>query len=272
MKRLHHKVREERQRIAQRLATELEGDGNVAFAYLYGSFLDSTPFHDIDVGVYLDNVRVVRTTARDLDLAQRLSDTARMLVDVRILNVAPVSFLYHVLRGQLLFCRDDAGLAEVMEQAISRYLDIAPGNPGSIFCMKLNPDLIRARCNEIGESVSRLERLQGLSREQFLADQDTLDIACYRLLVAIEAALALCYHVSATRLRKVPEEYAECFGILREASILPEELAGRLQQMARFRNLLVHMYWKIDYGRVFDVLHDNLNDLRAFSGAVLRLL
>ena len=52
--------------------------------------------------------------------------------------------------------------------------------------MKLNPDLVRARCTEVEESVSRLERFRSLSREQFLADQDTLDLACYRLLVAIE--------------------------------------------------------------------------------------
>ena len=93
----------------------------------------------------------------------------------------------------------------------------------------------------------------------------------YRLLVAIEAALALCYHVSAKRLRKVPEEYAECFGMLRDAGILPAELAGRLQRMARSRNLLVHMYWKIAYGQVFDVIQQNLGDLRAFGAAVLRM-
>jgi uncharacterized protein YutE (UPF0331/DUF86 family) len=136
----------------------------------------------------------------------------------------------------------------------------------------LNPDLVRTRCAEIEESVGRLERLRALSREQFLADQDALDIACYRLLVAIEAALALCFHVSAKRLQKVPEEYAACFGILREAGILPAELAERLQRMARFRNLLVHMYWKIDYGHVFEVLHTDLDDLRAFARAVLHLL
>jgi len=146
------------------------------------------------------------------------------------------------------------------------------GDPGGICGVKLNPDLVRARCTEIEESVSRLERLRDLPRERFLADQDTLDIACYRLLVAMEAALAVCYHIAATRLRRVPEEYAECFGMLRDAGILPDELTGRLQQMARFRNLLVHMYWKIDYGQVFDVLQQNLGDLRAFSGAVLHLL
>lgn len=138
--------------------------------------------------------------------------------------------------------------------------------------MKLNADLVRVRCAEIEESVSRLERLRALSREAFLGDQDTLDVACYRLLVAIEAALALCYHVSATHLRKVPEEYAQCFGILHEAAILPSELAARLQRMARFRNLLVHMYWKVDYGVVYDVIQNSLEDLRAFSTAVARLI
>ena len=69
-------------------------------------------------------------------------------------------------------------------------------------------------------------------------------IASYRLLIAIEAALNLCYHVAAKRLKKVPEEYAECFAILSDAGIIPVDLSERLQKTARFRNLLVHMYWK----------------------------
>ena len=72
----------------------------------------------------------------------------------------------------------------------------------------LNSDLIRSRCREIEESLTRLEQLQDLTKEQFLNNQDTLDIACYRLLIAIEAALALCFHVSAKKLKKAPEEYA----------------------------------------------------------------
>lgn len=138
--------------------------------------------------------------------------------------------------------------------------------------MTLNTDLIRTRCNQIEESVSRLDRLQALSRDAFLADQDTLDLACYRLLVAIEAALALCYHVSAKRLHRVPEEYAQCFANLRDAGIIPADLTERLQQMARCRNLLVHMYWRIDYGQVYDILHRNLQDLRTFAAAIALLV
>ncbi|HXW05952.1 MAG TPA: HepT-like ribonuclease domain-containing protein [Vicinamibacterales bacterium] len=53
---------------------------------------------------------------------------------------------------------------------------------------------------------------------------------------------------------------------------MPAALSGRLQQMARFRNLLVHVYWTIDFNRVFDVLEHDVQDLREFSGLVAALL
>lgn len=138
--------------------------------------------------------------------------------------------------------------------------------------MTLDADVVRSRCAEIEEAVARLERLAALSREQFLADRDSQDIACYRLLVGIEAALALCYHVTARRLRKAPEDYAACFATLSEAGLVSQELSARLQQMARFRNLLVHIYWKLDYGRVYEIMRDDVGDLRRFASAMAALV
>ena len=80
--------------------------------------------------------------------------------------------------------------------------------------MSLNPELILKRCEEIAESLERLERIKKIDKDNFLNDQDLMDIASYRLLIAIEAALNLCYHVSAKQLKKIPREYAECFQIL----------------------------------------------------------
>lgn len=138
--------------------------------------------------------------------------------------------------------------------------------------MTLNPDVVRARCAEIEESVQRLEALAVLSPADFLADRDAQDIASYRLLVAIEAALALCYHVSSHRFRTAPADYAGCFALLGEAGVLAPDLTGRLQRMAKFRNLLVHVYWQVDYRRVHAVMRENLGDLRAFAAAVVALL
>ena len=139
--------------------------------------------------------------------------------------------------------------------------------------MTLNSDLVRARCQEIEDSLARLDELRkGLTKDQFLNDRDAQDIASYRLLVAIEAALALCYHVAAKRLRKVPEEYAECFKILADGGIIPGELSGQLQKTARFRNMLIHMYWKVDYGAVFEILNASLDELRIFSREIVKLV
>ncbi len=138
--------------------------------------------------------------------------------------------------------------------------------------MTLNPDVVRARCSEIEESVQRLEALAVVPLADFLADRDVQDIASYRLLVAIEAALALCYHVSSRRLRRTPEDYAGCFALLGDAGILEPALTERLRSMAKFRNLLVHVYWEVDHRRVHSAMRENLGDLRAFAAAVVALL
>jgi uncharacterized protein YutE (UPF0331/DUF86 family) len=136
----------------------------------------------------------------------------------------------------------------------------------------LDPEVVRGRCAEIEDALGRLERLAHLSRDEFLANSEAQELACYRLLIAIEAALALCYHVSARRLRRAPEDYAACFRVLSDAGLIDAALAARLQAMSRFRNLLVHMYWKLDYSRVYDIMHDHAEDLRQFAAAVAALV
>ena len=138
--------------------------------------------------------------------------------------------------------------------------------------MTLNPDLVRTRCAEIEESVQRHEALALLPPADFLANRDAQDIASYRLLVAIEAALALCYHVLSRRLRTAPADYAGCFALLGEAGILEPDLTERLKSMATFRNPLVHVYWKVDYRRVHAAMRENLGDLRVFAATVVALL
>ncbi|MBW2066568.1 MAG: DUF86 domain-containing protein [Deltaproteobacteria bacterium] len=138
--------------------------------------------------------------------------------------------------------------------------------------MKLDHDRIRARLQDISKSLIRLRRFQEVSKEDFLSDEDSQDIARSRLLTAIEAALNICYHISAKELKKVPEDYAECFQFLGDEHLIDPDLAVRLSQMARFRNRLVHLYWDIDYGQVYEIIKNDIDDLEEFSNQVVRLL
>ncbi|RMG89239.1 MAG: DUF86 domain-containing protein [Candidatus Dadabacteria bacterium] len=148
----------------------------------------------------------------------------------------------------------------------------SPTTPGRPLPMKIDPQRVRARLDDIRRSITRLRELLGEGRQKFTEDQDVQDIARSRLLVAIEAAIGLCFHVSAKHLGRVPEEYGQCFRILGEEGFLDPDLAGRLVAMARFRNRLVHLYWEIDFGQIYDFLPEGLEDLERFADRVGRLL
>ncbi|MCC2643569.1 MAG: uncharacterized protein K0S45_3982 [Nitrospira sp.] len=126
MSRRYGMEREKRQGLILQLAKELALERDVAFAYVHGSFLDAASFRDIDIGVYLDAIGPEGSMQSMVTMAARLSACAQLPVDVRILNQAPTSFLYHVLRGQLIMNRDDERLASLIEETTRHYLDASP--------------------------------------------------------------------------------------------------------------------------------------------------
>lgn len=123
---IYHLNPEERIRLIARIAGILESCGGVAFAYLFGSFLEGGPFRDVDVGLYLSDTPKDNFLETGAALSQHLSRELGVPADVRNLNVAPVSFLYHVIRGRLIFEKDEELRTRVVEQTIQRYLDLKP--------------------------------------------------------------------------------------------------------------------------------------------------
>ncbi len=97
----------------------------IAFAYVYGLFLDSESVHDVDVSLYLDDSQLPQRSEIPDTLTDRVTSAVELPVDVRILNSAPVSFLFHVFRGCLLLSRNEALLTNLLENVPWQYLDIA---------------------------------------------------------------------------------------------------------------------------------------------------
>ena len=86
---------DERERIRRKLIAALESEPDLEFAWLHGSFLVADEFRDIDIGVHLSATAEVRLQ-RGLELAVRLDREIGFPMDVRVLNDAPVTFLFHV--------------------------------------------------------------------------------------------------------------------------------------------------------------------------------
>jgi predicted nucleotidyltransferase len=123
--RTYHLDASRRERLAIELAACLTREfASVVFAYLYGSVLDRDMVHDVDIGIFLPEPLSNDSHVQASAIAARLRAVVELPMDVRVLNGAPTSFLFHVFRGRLLLSRDEALLTALLEDVGRRYLDI----------------------------------------------------------------------------------------------------------------------------------------------------
>lgn len=136
----------------------------------------------------------------------------------------------------------------------------------------VDPARLRRLLGRIADQRERLARYGDRGAEDYVDDEEAVAASKYLLVTVIEDMLSVANHIIASEGWRSPADYADAFVVLSEHGVLSDELAGRLAAMARFRNLLVHVYAEIDDYRVHRFLAEELGDLEAFSSAVLELL
>lgn len=116
-----------REKLINVLKKELFKEEGVVLAFLYGSFLEEGAFRDIDIGVFIEE-RKPPSPTYELELENRLSKAVNMgfPIEVRIVNKAPVTFLYHVITGKLLVCKDQDVFTDLVTTVARKYQDLQP--------------------------------------------------------------------------------------------------------------------------------------------------
>jgi uncharacterized protein YutE (UPF0331/DUF86 family) len=122
--------------------------------------------------------------------------------------------------------------------------------------------------DRLGREAADLRRLAGLAPEEILSDIDKLKSVKYSFVIAIEVCIDIAQHLVSRNALRAPVSFADAFAVLHEAGVLDEGLAADLADMARFRNLLVHGYARVDDRIVVRILRDRLGDIDAFVRAV----
>src|SRR3989338_2044943 len=134
--------------------------------------------------------------------------------------------------------------------------------------MEIDKKKLHAREKEIREALSSIRDLAKLPDEEFFSDAKNIAALKYYLIVALEAAGSVCIHVCARKLNKAVTEYPDCFETLRASKVFPKELGDELVNMARFRNLLVHQYWKVDDRKVLQYAREDIGVLEQYLEAI----
>ncbi|OQY47844.1 MAG: hypothetical protein B6240_05295 [Desulfobacteraceae bacterium 4572_87] len=113
------------------------------------------------------------------------------------------------------------------------------------------------------EDIS-LETYQTSKKDQRFVER-TLHLAC-------ECCLDLAAHLISRMGFREPGNNKDLFTVLYENQVIGEETYQSMAKMAKFRNIVVHDYARIDPGIVIGILRNNLKDLRYFGKEVLQYM
>jgi len=136
----------------------------------------------------------------------------------------------------------------------------------------VDKNLILRKLADLGDLHGQLLEYAGITARRYAADWKTQRIVERTLQMMVEICLDVANHIISDRGYRRPVGYADHFTVLRENGVLSARLAARMVKMAKFRNLIVHNYDRIDATIVVGILKKNLSDFEAFQKAVVNFL
>jgi uncharacterized protein YutE (UPF0331/DUF86 family) len=132
--------------------------------------------------------------------------------------------------------------------------------------------LILRKLSTLDEYLKQITEYANISSKNYAADWKIQRIVERTLQMMIETCLDVSGHIISDEKLRVPETYADMFRILVENDILKGSQLEAFEKMAKFRNIIVHNYEKIDAGIVLGILKKNLNDFEGFKATIIDYL
>ncbi len=254
----------------------------LAALWLFGSFArgEATPISDVDLAFLANEALQGEALERfETELYSTISRSLRTDEFTFVnLRTAPDYFSWQVLQeGRLLLCRDFLAVAQLAEMIYGCAPDTRSlrraGNMEFLEALdvsdsKINKDRVTEFLRLLSDDLKTLREKTQISKEVYRRSRDIQAIVERRLQTATESCINVGNHLIARLGLRPPADYADVFRVMGEGELLPSELIDQMTDMARFRNLLVHVYWAIDHEKVYDSLRDRLATLEAFASHI----
>ena len=125
-------------------------------------------------------------------------------------------------------------------------------------------EVIKQRLNQLSTSINKIERFKEMSLEEFLKDDIIQDVVEYNLFIAINMMIDIATHIVVDNNMGSPETLGEAFNILNKEKYLNDEETKVYRNMVGLRNILSHEYINIDKKIIYNILKNNLIDIKKF--------
>ncbi len=104
---------------------------DIEFAYIFGSFalverdhLNRNDFNDVDIAVYLSKDKVENILSFEMETEAQLEELFHLPFDVRVINEAPLSFRFNVIKSGIVILDKNKSLRTDFEGlTLKEYFD-----------------------------------------------------------------------------------------------------------------------------------------------------
>ena len=131
---------------------------------------------------------------------------------------------------------------------------------------------VQSKLDIIPENLEKLEILRAMGYEKFRSDFRNIDSALHRLQTSIQALVDTGGYIIASLGLRTPGSSGEVIDILMEHGLLKAGQRDRYISMIQFRNRIVHFYNDIDLKVLFQILQEELIDIRELYGKLILII
>ena len=131
-------------------------------------------------------------------------------------------------------------------------------------------DVILNKVATIEQCLCRITDEYGGDRRNLFDHQTKQEAIVLNLQRACEASIALAIRVDRRKGLRLPQESRDAFALLQKRGLLSPELAGRLQRMVGFCNVVVYDYISLNVEILHSIITSHLDDFRRFFSTIVK--
>ena len=259
----------------EKLAQIFSGTDGIIATYFFGSQVSgkTDAFSDYDIAVLLpeDWSKDKRWTLIGELLDKAFTVVGQDNADVVDLTTQPLWFQQVVVHtGKVIYEADSVTRREYENNL--RHKCLEAGLPKYADTGNMNKQDVQINFDTIDDNLEKLNTLSGLSRDEFMADFIYLDATVRRLQTSIEALVDISRYVIRSLGLPSADSYRQVPTVLADAGYIDETSTAIYDKMVRFRNLVVHHYYRVDPEDIYNILTENLSDLQNWRTTLLEII
>ena len=132
--------------------------------------------------------------------------------------------------------------------------------------------LVLRKLSELEEYLNQIREYSNITVSDYSKGWKTQRIVERTLQMVIETCVDIAGHIISDQGYRIPKSYADAFRVLHEENILDTKLFDTMEKIAKFRNIVVHHYDKVDPEIVVTILRKHLDDFLSYKDAIIDML